>query len=241
MVAAAVGQGNEVAVGQRGHFLGREALAAAGGEPEVLGVACGAEEGGFLALHEEDGFLLVGEEVLAEEALVELPGAGQLAAVLEAGVDPRGMAAAVAVGGVGHDLAGAWLLVDVDLPEDDVAGTCGAHMVAVEGLRGGVRGHAQEPLCEGRGVAARGVHQCRGQGHDDVGALGLGGLRRGGLGGMGVEDVARQHARGQVVAAGVEVVADAAGGVEDLAGGVVDVGGEAFLAPAAGAGEFGFF
>jgi len=74
LVAAAVGEERHATAPQRSHLLGRQSAAAAGGEPQLVGMEGGHDEGGLLALDEADvGLAAPCEQVLAVEALVELP------------------------------------------------------------------------------------------------------------------------------------------------------------------------
>ena len=170
--ATAVGKEGEAAVAQALDLFGIESAAAAGGQPQQLGVARGEYECGLLALDNADVSLgTLGQQVLAEEALLQFPIGRQLPSGHHSAVHPALMATAVAVGTVLHDVAGAHALLLVDLPEDDFRVRGGSDKVVfVHVLQGsGLEveagcGVAGEPLPEValRGVAAR--NEVAGQG-----------------------------------------------------------------------------
>lgn len=89
--------------------------------------------------------------MLAEEALGELEVGGELVLLTEEGVNPIGIAGAMTVRGVVHDLTGADTLVTVDLPEDNGSVAGGTEVVEVaDRLETGIVVEGlTEPLAEG--------------------------------------------------------------------------------------------
>lgn len=140
-VAVGIGEGDDFAALEDSELFGGELGFAAGGEPDVAGHDGGGDDGGFFGFDEGYGFRFVsgdGEQVLAEEALGELPVGRELAVVLHQGVDPvdaeRGLGVFDASAGlrvVFHDLAGAYAACDVYLEVDDVAGAGDSEAVGV--------------------------------------------------------------------------------------------------------------
>ena len=126
--AVDVGEGDDLPPLQDQEFVAELGFAASG-QPEELGKDAGTDDGGLLGF--DQGNCLVGmggKQVLAEEALRERPGCGQLAGILEAGMHPvdamRRCGVFDAVAGlrvVLHDLAGAATALEVELEEDDIA------------------------------------------------------------------------------------------------------------------------
>ena len=215
LVASAVGKEGDATATEAVQLVGAESAAAGSGQPQVLRLQGGHDEGGFLALDEaHTGVRSACEQVLAEEALVELPVGRQQSCADEGYVRPPLESVAVAVGAVVHDVTAVDPVLTVYLPEDDVASAGGAQLVVVvdlpELLGGEVQtvGHAgAEPLPEDavRRVAAT----------DVLGRHGLEGRQRVGLAvavrvfpGFGGPLVVAVVFRGfVVVAAGVLVVA----------------------------------
>ena len=109
----------------------------AGCQPDEIRNETGADDGGLLGFDDGHGLLWEeGQQVFTEEALGQRPVLGQLAGVLEHGMNPGDAAFGVlildAVAGLGvvlHDLAGADLALDIYLEKDDVLGTCDAQLV----------------------------------------------------------------------------------------------------------------
>lgn len=140
-VAVGIGEGDDLAALEDGELFGGELGFAAGGEPDVAGHDGGGDDGGFFGFDEGYGFRFVsgdGEQVLAEEALGELPVGRELAVVLHQGVDPvdagRGLGVFDASAGlrvVFHDFAGAYAACGVYLEVDDVAGAGDSEAVGV--------------------------------------------------------------------------------------------------------------
>lgn len=181
-VAVGVGEGDDFAAPEDGEFFGGELGLASGGEPGVFGHDGRGDDGGLFGLDEGYGPASAagfGEQVLAEEALGELPAGRELAGAFHQGVDPAdaegcaGVFDPSACGGVVfHDLAGSDAACGVYLEVDDVAGAGDSEAVGV---------------CEGGyGVLGEdGAQEC-GEGAGDVLADGA------------AEDVLRDGAQGAV-------------------------------------------
>ena len=181
-VAVGVGEGDDFAAPEDGELFGGELGLASGGEPGVFGHDGRGDDGGLFGLDEGYGPASAagfGEQVLAEEALGELPAGRELAGAFHQGVDPAdaegcaGVFDPSACGGVVfHDLAGAYASCGVYLEVDDVAGAGDSEAVGV---------------CEGGyGVLGEdGAQEC-GEGAGDVLADGA------------AEDVLRDGAQGAV-------------------------------------------
>lgn len=113
---------------------------AAGGQPEEAGHEAGADDGRLLTFHQ--GHNLAGilpEQVLAKEALRELPVFRKTVGVLHQGMNPGDPAGAflifdavASLGVVLHYLPGAAAAVDVQLEEDDVLLAGHAQLVVVD-------------------------------------------------------------------------------------------------------------
>ena len=113
---------------------------AAGGQPQEAGHEAGADDGRLLTFHQ--GHNLAGilpEQVLAKEALRELPVFRKAVGVLHQGVYPGNPAGALlifdAVASLGivlHNLPGAAVAVDIKLEEDDVFLAGHAQLVVVD-------------------------------------------------------------------------------------------------------------
>ena len=98
----------------------------------MLGTDGSHDERRLLTLHQADMTVWIAcQQVLAEEALVQLPVLGQHALTDQRYVCPALIAAAMAVGMVLHDVAAVHQPVVVYLPEDDVALVGGAQQVVV--------------------------------------------------------------------------------------------------------------
>ena len=97
---------------------------AAGGQPQEFRKEAGTDDGGFLGLNQADGCIRSrAQEMLAEEALGELPGFRKVATLFEAGMHPvhgdGGILDSVAsLGIVADNLAGAAVAALVYLVED---------------------------------------------------------------------------------------------------------------------------
>ena len=181
-VAVHVGEGDDFAAPEDGEFFGRELGFASGGEPDVFGHDAGGDDGSLFGLDEgygPDSAAGFGEQVLAEEALGELPAGRELAGAFHQGVDPadaEGCAGVFDPSACGwvvfHDLAGAYAACGVYLEVDDVAGAGDSEAVGV---------------CEGGyGVLGEdGAQEC-GEGAGDV------------LADRAAEDVLRDGAQGAV-------------------------------------------
>lgn len=133
-----------------------EAAAATGGQPQLVRAEGCHEERRLLALHQTDVRLgTARQQVLAEEALVELPVGRQQSDADEPRVRPPLEALAVAVGAVLHDVAAVHPALLVHLPEDDGAAARGTDEVVVVDALQAVAADAQaagddvgEPLPE---------------------------------------------------------------------------------------------
>lgn len=114
-----IGKDNDLVIDQGRKHLGREHLEAATGQPETVGDALRADDGGLLTLYHTDccsgGFTT--EQVLAEEAAVKGIVLRELA--LQEGVNPSGVTRldAVTVRLIIHDLTGADALQFINLPK----------------------------------------------------------------------------------------------------------------------------
>ena len=135
VVAAAVGEEDDATALQTVQALGGESTAAAGGQPKVFRTAGGHDEGGLLALHDAHVVVWAAcQQVLSEEALVELPVLRQQSVADQLRVRPALIAATVAVGMVLHDVTAVNMAEVVYLPEDDVGLVGGAEQVVVVDL-----------------------------------------------------------------------------------------------------------
>ena len=135
VVTAAIGEENDATALQTMQTLSGESAATGRGQPEVFRTAGGHDEGGLLALH--DAHVVVGatgQQVLSEEALIELPVLWQHSVANQLDVRPALIAAAVAVGMVLHDVSAVYLSEVVYLPEDDVGLVGSSQLVVVEDL-----------------------------------------------------------------------------------------------------------
>ena len=132
LVAAAVGEHRDLPSLEAADALGRQAAAAAGGQPQVLRPAGCHHEGRLLALHQAHmGIGTAAEQVLAEQALVERPPRRQHPRPYQRYVRPALKAAAVAVGAILHDVARVYPLLLVNLPEDHAFPARGANEVVI--------------------------------------------------------------------------------------------------------------
>ena len=161
-VAVGVGKGDDFAAPEDGEFFGRELGFASGGEPDVFGHDAGGDDGGLFGFDEGYGPASAagfGEQVLAEEALGELPAGRELVGAFHQGVDPADAEGcawvfdAFARGGVVfHDLAGADAACGVYLEVDDVAGAGDSEAVGVcEGGHGVLGEDGAQECGEGAG------------------------------------------------------------------------------------------
>ena len=140
VVAAAVGEEDDATALQTMQTLDGEPATTGRSHPEVFRSAGGHDEGGLLALH--DAHVVVGatgQQVLSEEALIELPVLWQHSVANQLDVRPALIAAAVAVGMILHDVTTVDLLEVVYLPEDDVGLVGGSKLVVVEDLTESLR------------------------------------------------------------------------------------------------------
>lgn len=253
IVAVDVREGNNLAALQHQQPVVDLGLTA-GGQPQEAGHEAGADDGRLLTFHQgHDLAGILPEQMLAEEALRELPVFWKTVGVLHQGVYPGNPAGAFlifdAVAGLGvvlHYLPGAAAAVDVQLKKDDVLLAGHAQLVVVdEALNdNGVKNGEQEG--DEVGIPVRPDALEDDVGRDEAGGHGkrLGPLLLGLqpidllVAPVGAWFLFRmelvEFPRGQMVAAGSCVVADSAGGVYLLAV-VIEIAGEAVVPFAVGA------
>ena len=133
-VQVGVGEEDDLVVLQRLEFGDVQFRLAARGEPEVVGLHFGHDDGRLLRLHHRDGSGgSLAEQMESEEAVLRLPVIGHLPAAAQQVGGPCRLAVVVAVtvAAVVHDLAVAQIAVLVDLPEDDAAVATDAQSVAL--------------------------------------------------------------------------------------------------------------
>lgn len=140
--ATAVGEERQAATAQAFQLIGIQSAAAAGGQPELLGIARSEDKCCLLALHDANvGIRVFRKQLLTEEALTQHIAFWQAASHLPLAYQvmyPTVVAVAVASGVVGHDVAGAYALLFVYLPEDDVAVVSNADVVVfIHAIHGG--------------------------------------------------------------------------------------------------------
>ena len=147
LVTAAVGEKDDAAPLKAFHAFWRKPTTSTGGQPQVFGLMGCHDECGLLALDNTDtGFGVSAEQVLTEEALIELPVTGQESFADEPRVHPTLHAPTVTVGTVLHDMSPMHLLLLVHLPKDDLSPTGGSDEVVVKDLLN-LLGRNMEPGC----------------------------------------------------------------------------------------------
>ena len=130
--AAAVGEEGEATVSQALYLLSIESAATCSSKPKHLGVTGSQDKCRLLALHDADvGLGVKRQQVLTEEALVELPVGRQQFLLDKRAVRPALIALAVPVAPVLHDMAAVHQSDVVHLPEDDAAPACGSYAVVL--------------------------------------------------------------------------------------------------------------
>ena len=91
------------------------------------------DEGSLLALYQADmGIGMLGEQVLTEETLVELPVGWQQSGAYEWHVSPSLIAVTMAVEAVLHDVAAMYLSEVIYLPKDDIPLAGGSNQIVIE-------------------------------------------------------------------------------------------------------------
>lgn len=131
-VASAVGEECDAPSGQAFHLFRRQTAAAGCGKPQVLGQIGSHEDGRLLALYDAHMcFWVLGKQMFAEEALVQLPVLWKQLLFNQRYVGPALETVPVPVAAVLHDVPAVYQPLTVYLPEDDVSAPCGSDVVVL--------------------------------------------------------------------------------------------------------------
>ena len=134
-VAATVREDGDATATQAVDLLRGQPAAACRSQPQIFRLAGRHDECSLLALHQTHmGIGAAREQMLAEEALVQLPVGWQQTGTYQRRVRPSLKAVAVAVDTILHDVAAVHQALLVYLPEDDVPATGGSDEVVLVDL-----------------------------------------------------------------------------------------------------------